>query len=152
MEQSKLDKTDFDIIDILLKKAKTPYKQISKQLNISLGTVHVRLKKLEALNVIRGFNIDIDFEVLGYSLLVFIGLIINGKKHENVVSELEKIEELVELHHTTGKYHMFAKLLCKNTKQLRKILINQINSIDGIEKTETTISLARIISKPGVCS
>jgi Lrp/AsnC family transcriptional regulator for asnA, asnC and gidA len=150
MNEFKLDKTDLDIITLLLKNAKTPYKEISKKLNISLGTVHVRLKKLESLKVIKGFSVDIDFEKLGYNLVVFIGLIINGKYHESVVKELLAINELIELHHTTGKYHMLAKLICKNPTQLRDILITKINSIEGIEKTETTISLAELISKSGV--
>lgn len=150
IDQSKLDKTDLAIISLLLQNAKLPYKEISQKLKISLGTVHVRLKKLETMKIIKGFSVNVDFEKLGYNLMVFVGLIINGKNHSTVVDELKKIDELVELHHTTGKYHMFAKLLCKSPKQLREILIEKVNSIEGVEKTETTISLAEIVSKQGV--
>ncbi|GAB4282522.1 MAG: Lrp/AsnC ligand binding domain-containing protein [Marinilabiliales bacterium] len=150
MNDLRIDKTDLQIISLLLKNAKTPYKEISKKLKISMGTVHVRVKKLESLKIIKGFLLDVDFEKLGYNLVVFIGLIINGKYHENVVKELMKINELIELHHTTGKYHMLAKLICKNPSQLREILIHKINSIEGVEKTETTISLSELISKAGV--
>lgn len=150
MNEVKLDKTDLEIISLLQKNAKTPYKEIAKKMKISLGTVHIRLKKLEKLKVIRGFSVDLDFEKLGFNLVVFIGLIINGKEHENVVEELLKIDDLIELHHTTGKYHMFAKLICRNPTQLREILINKLNSIKGIEKTETTVSLGELISKSGI--
>jgi Lrp/AsnC family transcriptional regulator for asnA, asnC and gidA len=150
MKNIKLDETDFEIISYLQKNAKTPYKEIAKKKKVSMGTVHTRLKKLERLKVIRGFSVDLDFEKLGYNLIVFIGLIINGKEHEKVVEDLMKIDELIELHHTTGKYHMFAKLICRNPTQLREILINKLNSIKGIEKTETTISLGVLMSRSGV--
>lgn len=150
IKKIKLDETDFEIISYLQKNAKTPYKEIAKKMKVSMGTVHTRLKKLEKLKVIRGFSVDLDFEKLGYNLIVFIGLIINGKEHEKVVEDLMKIDELIELHHTTGKYHMFAKLICRNPTQLREILINKLNSIKGIEKTETTISLGVLMSRSGV--
>ena len=44
--------------------------------------------------------------------------------------------------------HIFAKIICKNPKNLRELLINKINEIKGVEKTETTISLTEIISRP----
>lgn len=150
MEDFKLDKTDISILEILLENAKTPYKIISQTLDISLGTVHVRIKRLESLNIINGYHIDLNFDMLGYSILVFVGIIIDSSKYDKVVSEFKKINELVELHNTTGKFHMLGKFYCKNTTHLRDVLIEKISSIDGVVKTETTMSLMPIISKPGI--
>ncbi|PLX12365.1 MAG: transcriptional regulator AsnC [Marinilabiliales bacterium] len=138
---SNIDDLDLKIITILLKNAKVPYKEIAKELKVSLGTIHVRIKKLESLKVIKGFTLEADFFKLGYTITAFIGLIIDGKIHEQVVAQLLEIEELVELHHTTGNYHMFAKIVCEDPKVLKEILLNKISNISGVEKTETTISL-----------
>ena len=48
----------------------------------------------------------------------------------------------------SGLYNMFAKIICKNTEELKSILIDKINTIEGVEKTETNISLEKIISNP----
>lgn len=143
-----IDEVDLRILTVLLEDAKIPYKEIAKQLKVSLGTIHVRIKKLEAAGVIKGFTLNTDFFKLGYTITAFIGLIIDGKIHEQVVSDLSKIKQLVELHHTTGKYHMFAKVVCRDPKVLREVLINGINTVKGVEKTETTISLTEVIARP----
>ncbi|MBI4648386.1 MAG: Lrp/AsnC ligand binding domain-containing protein [Bacteroidia bacterium] len=147
-KQGNIDELDLQIITILLKDAKVPYKEIAKQLKVSLGTIHVRIKKMESLNIIKGFTLDANYYRLGFTITAFIGLIINGKLYEKVAEGLEKIEEIVELHHTTGKYHMFAKVVCEDPHALRGVLINKINNIEGVEKTETTISLSEVFDRP----
>jgi|AntAceMinimDraft_17_1070374.scaffolds.fasta_scaffold21879_2 Lrp/AsnC family transcriptional regulator for asnA, asnC and gidA len=141
----KIDKTDIEIMSILLKDAKSTYTEIGEQLNVSVGTIHVRIKKLEALNIIKGFTLDVDMSRLGLDLVAFIGFTIDGKSYKKIVERLKSIKEIVELSHTTGNYHMFAKVICKDTKQLKNLLLNKINAIDGIEKTETSISLEEIL-------
>lgn len=48
-----LDSTDKGIINILQQDAKIPYADIGKQLYVSAGTVHARIKKLERLGIIK---------------------------------------------------------------------------------------------------
>ena len=143
---NKIDETDIGIISMLLKDAKSTYTEIGEQLNVSVGTVHVRIKKLEALNIIRGFTLDVDMSKLGLDLVAFIGFTIDGKSYKKIIEKLKNIKEIVELSHTTGNYHMFAKVICKDTKHLKNVLLNKINAIDGIKKTETSISLEKILS------
>jgi len=141
-----IDKLDLQIISMLLKNAKTPHGEIGKKLKVSGSTVHFRIKKLEELKAINRFTLNIDFSKLGLNVIAYIGFIIDGKLHNEIVEKLKKIKEIVELHHTTGKYHMFAKIVCMNTKELKEVLITKVNSIQGVEKTETTISLEEIIN------
>ena len=54
---------------------------------------------------------------------------------------MSKIKEVVELHLTTGDYSVFAKVICKNISDLQDILLNKINIIHGIQRTDTFISL-----------
>jgi len=142
-----IDKTDIQILQIIQEDSKIAYKDIAQKLDISLGTVHVRIKKLESMNVIKDFTVNLDYFQLGYELMAFIGLIINGKQADKVIKALEKVPEIAELHHTTGGYHMLAKIICKNTHVLRNIIIHKINSIEGIEKTETIVSLAELFHR-----
>jgi Lrp/AsnC family transcriptional regulator for asnA, asnC and gidA len=64
------------------------------------------------------------------------------------VEELKKIPEIVKIHYTTGKYNIFAKLYCKDTKHLKEILHDKIQQVEGIDSTETIISLERSMSRP----
>ena len=65
----------------------------------------------------------------------------------SVFEELSKIKEVVELHLTTGNYSVFAKVICKNITDLQDILLNKINVITGIQRTDTIISLNQPIDR-----
>ena len=60
---------------------------------------------------------------------------------------MSKIKEVVELHLTTGKYTVFAKVICKNISDLQDILLNKITVIPGIQRTDTIISLNQPIDR-----
>lgn len=146
---NQLDDIDLRILSILMQDAKTPYTDIAKQLFVSSGTVHVRMKKMEEMGIIKSFNLQINHHLLGYDITAFLGIYLSKSSQYDVVAkELEKIPEIVDLHYTTGNYSMFLKLICKDTNHLRQILMERIQKIEGITRTETMISLAESINRP----
>ncbi|MBP1888844.1 DNA-binding Lrp family transcriptional regulator [Clostridium moniliforme] len=48
---------------------------------------------------------------------------------------------------TTGNYSMFAKLICRNIADLQDVLMNKINNISGIQRTDTFISLSQSLDR-----
>lgn len=137
-----IDKLDLQILSILMKDATTPYTEIAKELIVSGGTIHVRMNRLKEMNIVKGSELVIDPVELGYDVGGFIGIYLEkGSLYNNVSKELKEIPEIVELHYTTGTYSMFAKIICKDTKNLRDVLNKKIQSIKGIHRTETFISL-----------
>lgn len=137
-----IDKLDLQIIQEMLSNADTPYAELGKKLYVSGGTIHVRIKKLEELGIVRGKKLKIDIKKLGYDITAFVGVFLEkSSMYEMVAAELEKIPEIVRLNYTTGNYSMYIEIICKDIYQLRGILHDRIQSIKGIERTETLISL-----------
>lgn len=144
-----LDEIDKKILSILMKNAKTPYTDIAKEIHVSGGTVHVRMNKMEEMGLVKGASLSIDYEKLGYDIAAFLGIYLNkSSMYDDVAEELEKIPEVVGAHYTTGAYSIFAKIVCKNTNHLRDILHDKIQPIQGIQRTETFISLQESINRP----
>lgn len=144
-----VDDLDLKMINILLKNANTPYSEIAKALKVSIGTIHVRIKKLEALKIIKYFSLELDHIKIGYDLTAYFGIKLEkGEMYEQVITELEKIPEIVEVHYITGAYSLFAKIVCQNTNHLRDILHDKIQLINGIKSTETMISLEERVKRP----
>ncbi len=144
-----LDDIDLNIISIMLDDAKTSYADIGAKLFISGGTVHVRLKKLTELGIITGSKLKVDFEKLGYDIKAFLGIYLEKSQYYNdVVTELKKIPEVISAHYTTGNYSIFATIICYDTSHLREILSGGIQKIEGIQRTETFISLEESIERP----
>ncbi|MCB0508191.1 MAG: Lrp/AsnC ligand binding domain-containing protein [Chitinophagales bacterium] len=144
-----LDDIDLKILTILMRDAKTPYTDIAKELFVSNGTVHVRMKKMEEMGIIKSFNLQLNYHKLGYDITAFLGIYLSkSSKYDEVAKALEDIPEIVDLHYTTGNYSMFLKLVCKDTEHLRKILMEKIQSIPEITRTETMISLQENLNRP----
>ncbi|HRH48543.1 MAG TPA: Lrp/AsnC ligand binding domain-containing protein [Panacibacter sp.] len=143
-----LDKLDFQIIQEMMENAGISYADLGKKLFVSGGTIHVRIKKLEEIGVVKGTRLSVDLKALGYDVIAFIGIFLEKSSlYDTVAKELRKIPEIVRLNYTTGNYSMFAEVVCKDIKQLRFVLHDELQKIKGIERTETFISLDESLSR-----
>lgn len=149
MDQNyKLDNIDFQILSILMEQANMPYTEVAKKVLVSTGTVHVRMKRLQELGIVKGAQLKIDYAKLGYDITAFLGIYLQESSYYDRAAEgLISIPEVVSLHYTTGNYSMFVKIVCKDTQHLREVLHDKIQKIGGIERTETFISLDETISR-----
>ena len=56
-----LDSTDRQILNILLEDATTAYADIAKRIHVSPGTVHVRMRRLQSLDIARPAFLNINY-------------------------------------------------------------------------------------------
>jgi Lrp/AsnC family transcriptional regulator for asnA, asnC and gidA len=140
----KIDSTDKKILSILLQDARTTSQEIARQCGISGAAVHQRMQKINKLGIIEGAHLDIKPFNLGYDTCAFIGLqvnILNSRSHNEVFNKISEIPEVVECHHTTGKYSLLIKVYTKTNRNLKNLIVEKIQSIPEIVSTETFISL-----------
>ncbi|MBV7275520.1 Lrp/AsnC ligand binding domain-containing protein [Clostridium thailandense] len=143
-----LDDLDLQILDILIKDSRTPFLEIARQCHVSGGTIHVRMKKMEDIGIIKGTKLILDTSKLGYDVCCFVGIYLDKANSYNMVLEqLKLINEIVELHYTTGQYSIFVKVICKSIADLQNLLMNKIQAVDGIQRTDTFISLVQPIDR-----
>src|SRR4249920_1654623 len=146
--KSNLDKLDLQIIHAMMEDAGISYADLGKKLFVSGGTIHVRIKKLEELKVVKGKRLSVDLKSLGYDVIAFIGVYLEKSSlYDTVARELKKIPQIVRLNYTTGNYSMFAEIVCKDIQELRFVLHDELQKIKGIERTETFISLEESFSR-----
>ncbi len=144
----KLDQLDLQILKILIENANTPYTDIARELKVSGGTIHVRMKKMQEAGIVIGSRLIVDPNSLGYDVTAFLGIYLEkASVYTQVEQMLREIPEIVELHYTTGAYNMFAKLICRNTNHLREVLHDKLQTVPGVQRTETLISLDESIRR-----
>lgn len=143
-----IDKLDLRIIQEMLENAETPYAELGKKLFVSGGTIHVRIKKLEELGIVKGKKLKVNLNLLGYDITAFVGIFLEKSSlYDIVAKDLEKIPEIIRLNYTTGNYSMYLEIVCKDINQLRRVLHDDLQKIKGIERTETLISLAESFNR-----
>ena len=137
-----LDKLDLQIIHEMMETAEISYAELGKKLFVSGGTIHVRIKKLQELGIVKGTRLNVDLKQLGYDITTFVGIYLEKSSlYDGVAKELETIPEIIRLNYITGSYSMFLEIVCKDITQLRRVLHDELQKIKGIERTETFISL-----------
>jgi len=143
-----IDNTDLKILSILIDNAKKPYTDVAKKVYVSGGTVHVRMRKMEELGVVKGTTLLLDYNKLGYDILAFMGIYLqNSSMYDQVIQDLKLIPEIVTINYTTGNYSIFVKLRCRDTNHLKDVLHDKIQTINGIERTDTFISLEESLNR-----
>ncbi|MFM7020524.1 MAG: Lrp/AsnC ligand binding domain-containing protein [Aquirufa sp.] len=141
-KKTDLDPLDYKILKILVEDANLPYTEIGQRLDVSGGTVHVRMKKMESMGIVKGAQLLIDYSKIGWDITAFLGIYLDKSSlYEDVAKQLEAIPEVVNIHYTTGIYSIFAKIICRDTQHLREVLHDKIQRVSGIQRTETFISL-----------
>jgi Lrp/AsnC family transcriptional regulator for asnA, asnC and gidA len=143
-----IDGIDKKILRALMQDARTPILEIARQVGISGAAIHQRLRKLEKSSLIAGSKFVINPKALGYTTMAFIGVYLDkAVSNPEAVRELKKIPEVIECHYTTGNWSIFIKILCKDNEHLMHVLNNDIQSITGVSRTETFISLNQQIDR-----
>ena len=147
MSKLNLDKLDYQIIQSMMENAEVSYADLGKRLFVSGGTIHVRMKKLQELGVVKGTRLNVDTHLLGYNVIAFIGIFLEKSSLYNQVAEdLKDIHQVTRVNYTTGNYTIFIKVLCKDNDHLMQIL-SKLQKFKGVTRTETFISLEQSIAR-----
>jgi len=137
-----IDSLDKKILSMVLKDARIPFLEIARECNVSGAAIHQRMQKLTKMGIISGSEYVVDPQKIGYHTCAYMGIYLDkASLYPEVVKELERIPEIVECHYTTGGYSIFIKIYAKNNEHLKIILVDKLQAIKGISRTETFISL-----------
>jgi Lrp/AsnC family transcriptional regulator, regulator for asnA, asnC and gidA len=153
---SQIDEVNLKIINILKNDSSTPFVDIAKRIDVSDATVHQRIRRMIAAGIINKFTISVDNNLLGYDHMAFMGINISPGSADQIISDLLRIKEVLEMHELHGKFDLLLKIRAKNLIQMRDIVENKICKIPHIleselmtvlktEKEEQTVSLEKDI-------
>jgi Lrp/AsnC family transcriptional regulator for asnA, asnC and gidA len=143
-----IDGIDKKILRALMEDARTPILQIAREVGISGAAIHQRLRKLEKSGLLSGSKFIVDPKILGYTTMAFVGVYLEkAASNPEAVKQLRKIPEVIECHYTTGNWSIFIKILSKNNEHLMHLLNTEVQSIKGVSRTETFISLQQQIDR-----
>ena len=118
MSDTKVDELDVKILRMLQNDARTSFKEIAKECNVSLDTIKNRFNKLKKNGVIRGSTIVIDPKKMGQGNLVIIGIQVVQQFSESVLNMIKKMQGLCVVTKSIGQYDIEAIFLLKDIEQI----------------------------------
>jgi DNA-binding Lrp family transcriptional regulator len=135
-----LDEVDLRIIEQLLKDGRKSYREIARELGLSVATVHNRVKRLQAEGVIKGFAPIMDYSRLGFDLTALILLQAEGAHLVEVEEEVAKLKEACAVYDVTGEFDVAVVARFKSREALNRF-IKRILKIPFVKRTSTSMVL-----------
>ncbi|WP_455645324.1 Lrp/AsnC family transcriptional regulator [Methanosphaera sp.] len=117
-----MDNLDKQILELLSDDGRKSYRKISRELGVSVGTIHNRVDKLTKSGIIDKFVPVIDHEKLGYTLTAVIGLEIKGGTIAFLADKDEFKDNLLAVYDVTGQFDGIIVAKFKNTFELNKFI------------------------------
>jgi Lrp/AsnC family transcriptional regulator for asnA, asnC and gidA len=139
-QEGQFDSLDFRIIEHLSANARLAYSHLAEQLGVSNSLIHQRVRRLREAGLLGDPVFQINPEKLGYSTSAYCQIILTSPQDlRNVVEGLRGIPEITECVNTAGRYDLMVRLYARSNSHLRDIIYGKIQSIGGIESTNTVI-------------
>lgn len=108
--EHKLDNIDRKIIEMLQKNARTPVKEIAKEVFLSSPAVSARIEHLEKNGLITGYHAQINPVFLGYHIKAFINLEVEPNQKKDFYPFIQSIPNVIECNCVTGDYSMLIEV------------------------------------------
>ena len=143
-----IDEKDKKILQLLQEHADYPTRKIAKKTLLPITTVHNRIQKLKKQKVIKKFTVEVDHDQLDEGLLVYILIhvslpLLKQKKRSqyDVANDLKKFNFVKKVDIVSGGSDLVVTVRVKDVKEYDKILLQKIQLVEGIEKTQSLIAI-----------
>jgi len=97
-----LDDKDWQILKLLQQNARLSYAELSRSVGLSRPTVIERIRRLEEIDAITGYQARVNPRQVGLPILAFMRLTVTGTDYGHVVKAIQNIPDVLECHCITG--------------------------------------------------
>lgn len=139
-----LDRIDLDLLSALAEDPRVTIVALADRLKLSRNTIQARMARLEQTGVFLSYERSFSTEVLGFPLQAFISIGLRQTELPRIISELARIPEIVQAHGLSGSIDLLARVACRDARHLFDTDA-RILSIDGVERTETSLAMGEVI-------
>jgi DNA-binding Lrp family transcriptional regulator len=138
-----LNETDKKILKNLLEDARFSSRQIAKNVGVSVGTVLSRIRKMEAVGLIKGYSVILDHEKLCYELTVVTEITVSKGRLVEMEKEIAKMPGVCGVYDVTGLTDAVIIGKFKSREDLGKFT-KRLLALPYIERTNTHVVLATV--------
>ena len=135
-----MDKLDKNIIEILKSDGRISNAEIARNLNVSEGTIRRRIKIMKSDDILNVYAVP-NPKKTGYNAEALIGIQVDPNKLDQVGESIAEHEYATWVSRTTGGFDIFTWVTVPNSKELTNFLTYFLGNLEGVNKTETFISL-----------
>jgi DNA-binding Lrp family transcriptional regulator len=139
--QDELDELDGRLLLLLTDDPRLGVLECSRRLGVARGTAQARLDKLTARGVLSGFPPALDLAAMGYGLTAFASFEIAQGARQVVASRLAAIDEVCEVHATTGQADLLLRIVARSNADLQRV-IDEVVGVEYVQRVSSSVALS----------
>jgi Lrp/AsnC family leucine-responsive transcriptional regulator len=146
-----LDGIDFAILRQLSLNATQGAGAIGRACGLSQPAAWRRIKRLRDAGVVRGLRLQLDQQVLGFGVTVFLGVKLATKGRvslEDFERAVSAIPEVQTVEHVLGLYDYRLRVVARDLPDFERVLRRRIMTLPGAGEVEANVLLSEE-SRPG---
>jgi len=122
IEHNGTDSLDRKILQELSSDARLPLAELGRRIGLSASATAERVRRLESLEIIRGYRAEINLQALGFSITAFVRLTCDGPRYRQFLKFLPTLDAVQECHHLTGSDAFLLKVLLSSVTEMEKLI------------------------------
>ncbi len=139
------DSSERELLRALQENSQRSLRELSRQLELPISTVHEKIKRLERDGFIRGYRAILDERKLGFTVTGFILVSVNYSAapkatQADIAAKAAKLPNVQEVHIIAGEWDFLVKAKARSIEELGKLVTERLRNIPGVEKTLSIIT------------
>ena len=144
-----LDKIDRRILDELQTSGRMPVMELARRVNLSKTPCIRRIERLEREGFIKDYVARLDAERMGFEFLAFVEVSLernNSEVLKRFSQAVQDFEEIIDCQMVLGDFDYVLRVNVASKREFRRFMLDKLNSIQGLVKTRTVVSLGEVKS------
>ena len=142
-----LDEKDSTLLNHMQNNARLTSAELGKLVGLSPSGVQKRLRKLEENGIVERYATMLNRNRLGYDLLVFVKVIIQGHTTKLIAefdNAIREMPEVLESHRIIGDADYLLKVVVRDREQLDQFLMEQLLSLGSVARVSSYLVLKEV--------
>ncbi|WP_456329403.1 winged helix-turn-helix transcriptional regulator [Archaeoglobus sp.] len=135
-----MDEKDMLILSELVKDARKTLSELAEMLDMSISSIHKRVKKLEKEGVIERYTVIVNPDMFD-TVTAF--LLVSAENPEKIFNNIKSINGVVEVYKALGNFNMVIKVRSNDLDRIGEIT-SKISSMEGVMMVECIVTTRRL--------
>jgi len=135
-----LDEIDRAVIEAMRKDGRAAFAQIAERLGVSAGMIRLRYNRLVEMGALKVVAISNPMK-MGFKSMAMIGIRVDGSRLLETAEKISKLDEVIYLVVTSGRFDLFAEVMCRDQSEFVNFLTQKLSAIEGVRESESFMHL-----------
>jgi len=137
-----MDRRDLEILDVLVKNARTSYAELARRLGITEAAVRKRVRRLEEEGAVQRYTAVVEPALLGFAAVAIVGVDTEPDALLRVHDALKRIRGVRYSALSSGDHDIIFEIWCRDSRELRKAT-EEVRRMPGVRRVCPAVFIKR---------